>query len=224
MAYPTYLELVNNVLNRLREPSVTVLSDDYSLLIGKFVNDTKREVEDAWNWSVLRKTLTVAVASGDADNVYSLTNGTTIVGNNRTRILEAWNTTKKFRMTEITSSYLRQLTNTIPDQTGVPRFYCINSYDTAGVPEVTVWPKAADSETLTFYLLVPQVELSSASDELYVPKDPVIQGAYLRAIIERGEDGGNMSDIQAQQYNNALSTAIAQDAAFHDEEITWLAN
>jgi hypothetical protein len=224
MANPTYLELVNDVLNRLREPSVTVLTDDYSLLIGKFVNDAKRMVENAWNWSVLRKTLTVSVAAADSDNVYSLTNGTTIVGNSRTRILEAWNTTKKIPMVEITSAHLRMLTNTIPTQTGSPRMYCINSVDTSGVPEVTVWPKADASETLTFYLINPQDDLSAASDTMVVPKYPVQLLAYFKAIVERGEDGGNMSDKQLEEYKYVLGEAIAQDAAFHDEEITWRAN
>ena len=50
----TYLELVNDVLIRLREAEVeTVSQTDYSKLIGKFVNDAKRQVEDAYSWNVL---------------------------------------------------------------------------------------------------------------------------------------------------------------------------
>ena len=42
----TYLELVNDVLIRLREAEVeTVSQTDYSKLIGKFVNDAKRSEE-----------------------------------------------------------------------------------------------------------------------------------------------------------------------------------
>ena len=41
----TYLELVNDVLVRLRETTVsTVTQTAYSSLIGKFVNDGKRQV------------------------------------------------------------------------------------------------------------------------------------------------------------------------------------
>ena len=61
----TYLELVNDVLIRLREPSVTtVTSNDYSTLIGKFVNDAKRQIEDAYAWNVLGTTITVSTVSG----------------------------------------------------------------------------------------------------------------------------------------------------------------
>ena len=53
----TYLDLVNDVLVRLREAQVASVSQNtYSALIGKLVNDAKREVEDSWNWDTLRKT------------------------------------------------------------------------------------------------------------------------------------------------------------------------
>ncbi len=53
----TYLNLVNNVLRRLREEEVTsVQGSTYSKMVGDFVNDAKRMVEDAWDWSALRTT------------------------------------------------------------------------------------------------------------------------------------------------------------------------
>jgi hypothetical protein len=45
----TYLQLVNKVLTRLREDTVSTVSQNtYSALVGEFVNDAKRLVEDAW--------------------------------------------------------------------------------------------------------------------------------------------------------------------------------
>ena len=47
----TYLDVVNNVLRRLREPTVQSVDDTpYSSMIGVLVNDAKREVEDATEW------------------------------------------------------------------------------------------------------------------------------------------------------------------------------
>ena len=61
----TYLELVNDVLTRLRETSVSTVSETtYSALIGKFVNDAKRQIEDAYTWNCLAQTVTVTTASG----------------------------------------------------------------------------------------------------------------------------------------------------------------
>ena len=45
----TYLQAVNDVLVRLREEQVsTVTETSYSSLIGKFVNDAKRQIEDSY--------------------------------------------------------------------------------------------------------------------------------------------------------------------------------
>ena len=57
----TYIQIINAVLRRLREDEVASPSDtEYSTLIGDFVNETKREVEAAWNWTALRTTITLS--------------------------------------------------------------------------------------------------------------------------------------------------------------------
>ena len=51
----TYLEAINKVLRRLREDEVASPdTSSYSKLIGEFVNDANRLVEDSWDWTVLR--------------------------------------------------------------------------------------------------------------------------------------------------------------------------
>ena len=73
----TYLELVNNVLRRMREDEVsTVAENTYSKMVGDFVNDAKNIVEAAWDWSGLRTTLTVTT-SADIFN-YVLTEAKTV--------------------------------------------------------------------------------------------------------------------------------------------------
>ena len=60
-----YVQLVNSVLRRLRETEVSSVSDNaYSKLIGEFVNDAKRQVEDAYAWNALSETLTAVTADG----------------------------------------------------------------------------------------------------------------------------------------------------------------
>src|SRR3990167_4558879 len=53
----TALTIVNAVLRRLREAQVTDFSSAYATLILDFVNETKRECEDAWRWTDLRQTI-----------------------------------------------------------------------------------------------------------------------------------------------------------------------
>ncbi len=60
----TLLELVNDVLIRLREPVVTTFNETiYSTLVAKFVNDAKRQVEDSFGWNALGQTITVTTVA-----------------------------------------------------------------------------------------------------------------------------------------------------------------
>ncbi len=62
----TYLELVNDVLLRLREQTVTTVNlTTYSQLIGKFVNDSKRQIEDAYDEPLLVETGVELLVSTD---------------------------------------------------------------------------------------------------------------------------------------------------------------
>ena len=61
----TYLDLINGVLRRLREDTVTTANEtDYSQLVGEFVNDAKKQVELAHKWSALRTTVTLSTNVG----------------------------------------------------------------------------------------------------------------------------------------------------------------
>ena len=59
-------------MKRLREAEVTTVTQNtYSTMMGEFVNDAKEFVEDAWDWSGLRKTITVTTSADDY--TYTLT-------------------------------------------------------------------------------------------------------------------------------------------------------
>ncbi|RKZ67680.1 MAG: hypothetical protein DRQ48_09485, partial [Gammaproteobacteria bacterium] len=63
----THIELINAVLRRLRESEVVTPSENsYAKLIGDFVNETKREVEDSWNWNVNMTTIQINTEDGVA--------------------------------------------------------------------------------------------------------------------------------------------------------------
>ena len=90
----TYLNLVNNVMKRLREAEVTTVTQNtYSTMMGEFVNDAKEFVEDAWDWSGLRKTITVTTSADDY--TYTLT-GSGI----KDKLLDAINNTDNLRMVQ----------------------------------------------------------------------------------------------------------------------------
>ncbi len=213
----TYIDVINKVLTRLREPQISSITDDYTRLIGQFVNEAKEEVEDAWNWTALRTTVSVSATVGD--NTYNLT-GT----NNRTRILSAYNTTKKTDLLNVGEKAMQDRTEKYASQQGSPLEYSVYGVDSStGELQVRLFPTPDASYTLTFYTIVPQSELSTTSTVVKVPYNPIVQLAYALAIKERGEDQGQLSPFQDQMYLLALGKAISQDEALHQDETTWQA-
>ena len=116
----TYLNLVNNVLRRLREEEVaSVQSSTYSKMAGDFVNDAKRMVEDAWDWSALRTTLTVTTTA-DIFN-YVLTGS-----QNRIKALNVINDTTNRFMEYKTATYFDDVYLISDPVKGSPTYYTYN--------------------------------------------------------------------------------------------------
>ena len=219
MANPTYLWVVNEVLKRLREDTVTsVTQTTYSTLIGAFVNEAKREVEDAFNWDGLSTSLTVPMVVGQRN--YNLT-GT----HSRTRILEAYNSTARWKMQQASdNSYINKLLALTVQQNASPYVYDIFDLDpTTGGFVIRVNPVPTATDSIIFYLIQPKEELTNNTDVLTVPRDPVIQLAYLKAINERGEDQGRLSEIQERIFRQSLTDAIAHDDLRQSGSTEWQA-
>ena len=216
MASTTYLTLVNSVLKRLREKTVTSVSQNqYSQLIGEFVNDAKREVEDAWNWDCLRGTYSFNTVPGTVS--YALSGA-----GDKARILTAYNDTEDNFLEYVPSSYLDQmllLTDTV--QEGDVLYYNPNGIDTNGDMIVDVYPQPDTVQVIRFNLAVPEAELSSDSDTTFLPKLAIIQLAHAKAIEERGEDGGIGVNSQYAVAKQSLADAIAIEAGRRPDEVNW---
>ena len=213
----TYLTLVNDVLSRLRESEVTSVSDNtYSSLIGRFVNEAKREVEDAWNWNRLRNTITV-------DTVADSFNYTLTSSQKRFRFIDAFNDTQDIEMRLTGMNTLNQRFYLGTTQTGAPQEFGFNGHDTSGDAKVDVYPVPDAVYSLRFNLIIPQADLSADTDEIIMNEFPIILGAYAKAIFERGEDGGVSTNEAYQIYNVALNDAISQDAALAQDELVYQA-
>ena len=211
----TYLELVNDVLARLRESTVsTVTQTAYSTLIGKFVNDAKRQVEDAYAWNVLGTTITVTTASGTYS--YALTGA-----GQKFQVLDVLNTTSNIRMKNIDFATMNRYQNFSTPVNGIPAYYAFDgvngSYDT----KVTLYPRPDGVYSIPFSLTVPQATLSSDSTVVLVPDVLVTQNAYARALVERGEDGGLSSSEAQAIYKQSLADFIATEGGRSPENDSW---
>lgn len=214
----TYLELVNSVLIRLREGEVSSVSDNsYSKLIGEFVNDAKRTVEDAYNWNALTETLS-ATTTNDIFN-YVLTGSKT-----RFRVLDVINDTSNWFMGYKTGIEMDDLFLNQTTLTGSPRYYNFNGVDSNGDTQVDLYPIPDSTYNLRFNLIIPQEKLTVNSTVLKVPAEPVILLAYAKAIAERGEDSGLATNEAYALYKQSLTDHISIEAGHYQEEYMWYPN
>lgn len=214
MANKTYLQLVNEVLVRLREPEVTAVTDTpYSKLVGRFINDAKRQVEDAYNWNALSETLTVAT-SQDLFN-YVLTG----IGQ-RFRVIDVRHSDDGSALEFGPTQYMNRIFLDSPIK-GKPTKYNFNGVDSNGDTQVDLYPIPDGAYNVYFNVIKPQAEFTLSSDAIKVPDEPVVFLAYAKALAERGEDGGVVSNEAYQLYRQSLADHVAAEANRYQDEITW---
>ena len=213
----TYLELVNDVLVRLRETTVSTVSEtSYSSLIGKFVNDAKRQIEDAFAWNVLGQTITVStVASTPA---YSLTGA-----GQKFQVMDVINTTSNVGLINITFVDMNRKLNFTPLVNSIPTEFAFDGVDGSYDTKVNLYPIPDGVYTIKFALTVPQATLTSDSTVVAVADTLVAQNAYARALVERGEDGGLTSSEAYQLYKAMLSDSIALEGTRYPENQEFVA-
>ena len=213
----TYLQLVNSVQRRMRENEVTSFensTDSYVKLIGEFVNDARRIVEDAWDWSALRKTITVTTSNTEFS--YSIT-GT----NNSFKLLDVINDTSNLFMRPASSSLMNNAYLIQEPISGSPEYYSWNGVDASGNALVDVYPKPDQAYTLRFNIVDRGDPFTADADKLVVPSSPVIQYAVALAARERGETGGTSAQELFALADTTLADAVAFDAARFPSETVW---
>ena len=211
----TYLELVNNVLLRLRERQVgTVNENAYSQLIGQFVNDAVQEVEQAWDWSSLRTTLSATTSSGVFS--YELNTAGTAF-----EILNVINDTSNDFMEYRTSTQFDDWYLNSTPASGSPKYYSWNGVANDGDTQVDIYPKPDGVYSLRFNMIKRSPEMTSDSTDIIVPYKGVQLLAYAKAVEERGEDGGQSAQGAYRTAERAISDAIALDSARHPEELIY---
>ena len=210
----TYLQLVNNVLIRLRETEVSSVGDTpYSSLIGVLINDAKREIEDAYAWNALNTTIVLPTVSGQGDY--------TLVGSGqRFKTHLIMNETEDVPMRQVSPDWLDTQYYLADVQDAAPIYYAFDGVS-GDDNIVRVWPRPDAVYSLRFNLNVPQNDLSSNGDLIKVPPHLVQMLAYANAVAERGEDGGQSFSELYQKYRLALADAVALEANRYDEQVTW---
>lgn len=216
MALPTYLELVNDVLVRLREPEVSTVNQNVlSKIVGRFINDAKRQVEDAYTWNAISTTVTLTTTPATYN--YTLANT-----GSRFKVSEVFDNTNKVNLRAISSIDMTHfLFLTVTPQTGAPNYYNFNGADSNGDTKVDIFPVPDAEYSIFFNIFQPQLDLSGDGAILVIPKEPVVHLAFAKALVERGEDGGEQSSEAYSLYRQVLADAIAIESSRYPEEDSW---
>jgi len=221
----TYRELINQVLIRLREETIATdwigaINDsstitDYQKVIGALVNDSKRDIESYHDWLVLRETVDLTTVSGTRN--YNLSSGQDI------KILDVINQNQGTHLHQISRTHLNAMKYP-SDNSGDPVYYAFNGADSSNNLKIDLEPVPNNVHTISFDINKPQEELTLAATVIKIPTQPVILGAWARAIAERGEDGGTNTSVAATEVINALNQAIAIDSGNARYENDWTVN
>jgi hypothetical protein len=217
----SYRTIVNKVLRRLRESSVSAdwigdlagntEVDDYVQLIGDYVNEAKLSVEDAWKWTTLRSVVTITTSS--ATNAYTITGAT-----NRSKVLQVIDNTNNFTLKLMSDEQFYDY-KFIGNQTDSnPIAYRING------TTMDFYPQPSGIFDIKVHIVIPQTDLTEAATEMTVPELPVVLAAYALALAERGEDGGAGVGVVAARFDSTLSDAITQDESRTVNETVWYAS
>ena len=218
----TFRELINEVLIRLREDTIATdwsgnINDsttvtDYQKVIGSLINDSKRNIESYHDWLILRETKEITTVSGTRN--YNLDSGQEI------KIVDVVNQTDGQRLKQAS----RQFMNSVrypTNNSGYPIYYSFNGADSSNNLKIDLEPIPDTAHTLSFDMVKYQDELKTASTVLKIPDKAVIIGSWMRAVSERGEDGGTQSSVIAMEYKEVLNQAIILDSGNTQYESDW---
>lgn len=219
----TYLEMVNEVLKRLREAEVTAVSDTtYSELMGAFVKQAYVRVANAYEWPQLDETDDASISATDTS--YTITSGDS--GEGVHDIHSVFNvTTEKFLFPRPYKWVRDRLTDNTDQEE--PLFYAYGGETADGTTTIHFYRTSNDSYTIrTSFNRKPDLK-NTLSDSTFIklPEMPIILAAYALAVSERGEDGGttfNEADAEARM---SLSDTIALYAGNLDScSMNWVVN
>jgi hypothetical protein len=218
MALPTFLSLVNDVLVRLREPQVTSVNENtMSSLVGKFVNDAKREACDAYDWDAFNTAVTVSTVANQYVG-YSITGAGV-----RCKIMDVINTSRQYVLNPMDHQTLDiEAYGTANPQKTTPFYYIFGGVDTNGDAQVKFWPIPDATYNIRFSLVVPEDDMVDDGDTTKIPKEPIVLNAFARALVERGEDGGLNSSEAYALAKKSLGDLIALELARSPENDAWV--
>jgi hypothetical protein len=230
-----WLQLVNQVLRRLREDEVTdVNATSYSKLIGTFINDAKREVENAWYWKSLNSTVRISVPATN-ETFFSLSSGSSYVvgssyGNSRSKILYdssmrpmVYCTTpsKEYQLCEMYNLDMDSYQHLNPDALEMTdqNYFALSPSVATDEMRIRFRDYHLESRSYAVGMYTPQADFEDQTTVLLAPWRPVVHLALIYALDERGEEIGEPGSKAWLRYETSLADEVALDARYNSYRI-----
>lgn len=212
----TKLEIVNEVLERLRESTVAATSNSlYSVMLARILNSVKTEIEQSWSWLNLRDTYNVTATQG--------TTSYALVGSGQyAQILDVWNSSTNVKMRRGSfESFNQKFFGTANLQTGEPTEYLPVGVDANYDLQLDIWPVPTTSSILKVNIYAPQADPATDATVVTVPSQILIEGMLAYALAERGDDNGTAAQAQQAYYRALLAGAVATEGGHDPTEQDW---
>lgn len=212
----TRLQVVNEVLERLRESAVaTTSSTIYATLVARVLNSVKTEIEQSWAWLNLRDTYNITATPGVTS--YALTGS-----GQYAQILDMWNVTTKQEMTRATyKSFNTKFFGVNTLQAGAPTEYLPVGTDSNFDLQLDIWPNPSTTNLLKVNVYAPQADPALDSTVIVVPSQILIEGIIAYMLAERGDDNGTAAQAQQAYYRALLAGAVATEGGHDPSEQDW---
>lgn len=215
----TYLELINKVLDRLRESRIEATqidSNPFYRLVGTCVNDAKLTVENTgWEWSHLRGYDDVT-PSADSNLILIPDSADVELSVNKVHNRDGAYFLEYRPFEWMEQRYINEKNASLTS--GEPRYFSTYYNDSNGNAQLRVWPPTDGSQEFRVHRSKNQAELTDDEDVLLVPALPVYTLAAALASRERGEVGGTPTSELFVIAERALGDAVAMDSARFPEE------
>jgi hypothetical protein len=212
-----YLQLVNGVLSRMREDTVTTVQSSGDVvvdIVADLVNDAKQLVEDSHDWNALRYSWPVTTADGTS--TYTLADSA-----ERVTVEYVLHDDGGY-VDNRTLQYIRSRKATTSNATERPIAYAFNGAAANGDKKIELYPTPNAAYNIEAHGFKGQPALSSDTDVLLVPSKPVLYWALSLAARERGEVGGQTAAELFSMAQTFMSDAIARDSALNPLDDIWM--
>lgn len=220
-----YLDTINNVLDRLREDRVAVNDEnEYSRLIGRFVNQAKSDVENDWDWNSLKQSMFITTAAGvQSYEMIGMVVGSRIMKdkNNGNRPCIYNLTTRQNTFQKAPKGFISRLSNVDNVQNAEPVFYDVIGLSAAGYYLFDFWPIPDAIYSIRMDSIVPQSDLVNDTDVILVPNILVELRATYLAKVERGEDAGELTRQAEKIYMDKLNELVGYEMGMDSHDEVW---